>query len=152
MKRGLSRAGLLLALTLLAAISVAKESGTLLPVIPPSAKGDQCVEPTEIMRRDHMRFLMHQRDDTVHGGIRGAKHSLVGCIECHAQSNAQGAAIPVNAEGQFCQSCHSFTGVRMDCFECHAAVPAEKQSRSAWSKMMPAQALCFGKAALPGVN
>lgn len=152
MKRGLSRAGLLLALTLLAAVSVAKESGTLLPVIPPSAKGEQCVEPTEVMRRDHMRFLMHQRDDTVHGGIRGAKHSLVGCIECHAQSNAQNAAIPVNDEGQFCQSCHSFTGVRMDCFECHAAVPAEKQSRSAWSKMMLAQASCFGKAALPGVN
>ncbi len=152
MKRSLSHAGLFLALTLLAAMSVAKESGMLLPEIPPSAKGDECVEPTEIMRRDHMRFLMHQRDDTVHGGIRGAKHSLVGCIECHAQSNAQGAAIPVNAEGQFCQSCHSFTGVRMDCFECHAAVPAERQSRNARSKVMSAQALCFSKAAFSGVN
>jgi hypothetical protein len=52
-------------------------SGSLLPVIPP-AMGERCVEPNDVMRREHMDFLMHQRDDTVHAGIRGAKYSLVG--------------------------------------------------------------------------
>ncbi len=151
MTQRLGNIALLLGLVLLSAISFAKESSTLLPVIPPSAKGDACVEPTEVMRRDHMRFLSHQRDDTVYGGIRGAKHSLVGCIECHAQTDPQGVAIPVSAEGQFCDSCHSFAGVRMDCFECHAAVPANRQSRRS-SGMMYAQAICLERSLSPGVD
>ena len=32
-------------------------------------------------------------------------------------------AIPVNAPGQFCESCHTYAAVKMDCFECHATVP-----------------------------
>ena len=125
MNPGSARIGLLLSV-LLCFAAVAGVASTLLPALPPGA-GESCVEPTDIMRRLHMQFLMHQRDDTVHGGIRGAKHSLVGCIECHAQTDTRGAAIPVNAEGQFCESCHSFAGVRMDCFECHATVPADEQ-------------------------
>ena len=70
-----------------------------------------------------MRFLLHQRDDTVRSGVRGARHSLVGCVGCHAQTDAQGVPIPVNASGQFCESCHSFVGASPDCFECHATVP-----------------------------
>ena len=71
-----------------------------------------------------MRLLLHQRDATVHQGIRGTRHSLVGCIDCHVQRDAGGAPIPINAPGQFCASCHGFTGVTVDCFECHATVPA----------------------------
>jgi hypothetical protein len=123
--------GVCLALFLLCAGAFADEGNTLLPVIPPAAKGDACVEPTEVIRRQHMEFLMHQRDDTVHDGIRGAKHSLVGCIDCHAQADARGVAIPINAEGQFCESCHSFAGVSMDCFGCHATVPPSDEARSA---------------------
>lgn len=131
MTRRLQSATLLLVLVVMCAGAVADEGSTLLPGIPPAVKGDACVEPVDVIRRQHMQFLMHQRDDTVKGGIRGAKHSLVGCIDCHAQSDAQGNAIPVNAEGQFCQSCHGFAGVRMDCFECHATVPADGETRTA---------------------
>ncbi|MDX1513120.1 MAG: sulfur reduction protein DsrJ [Gammaproteobacteria bacterium] len=130
-------AGSLMACLLLCwgAGALAAGSGDFVPAIP-QGKGDRCVEPTEIMRRDHMRFLMHQRDETVHRGIRGAKHSLVGCIECHVQRGADGAAIPVDAEGQFCEGCHRFAAVRMDCFECHAAVPAAARA-SAMPRMFP---------------
>jgi len=120
---------------LLSITAFADESGSLLPVIPP-AMGDACVEPNDVMRREHMEFLMHQRDDTVHSGIRGAKHSLVGCIGCHVQKDAQGAAIPVNAKGQFCESCHSFAGASMDCFECHATVPAQGQVQTTLPRWM----------------
>ena len=83
-------------------------------------KGQECVEPTDVMRRNHMNFLLHQRDATVHRGVRTGKYSLTGCIECHAQRDAQGQAMPINAPGQFCESCHRYAAVRMDCFECHA--------------------------------
>ena len=128
---GFALAALLAGLALPWGGAVAGEGDPLAPVIPAPATGDRCVEPTDVMRRDHMQFLMHQRDDTVHSGIRGAKHSLVGCISCHAQRNAEGVAIPVNAKGQFCASCHAFAGVHMDCFECHATVPASADARNA---------------------
>ena len=89
----------------------------------PKGQGAQCVEPNDIMRRDHFRFLEHQRDNTVHLGIRTAKHSLVGCIDCHAVQGSDGEYVPVNDEGQFCQSCHVYSAVKIDCFTCHAAVP-----------------------------
>lgn len=95
----------------------------------PRGKGEQCVEPTDVMRRDHMNFLMHQRDETVHRGIRTKRHSLAECLSCHAREDAQGNYLAVNAEGEFCQACHAFTGVSMDCFGCHASKPAPKRDR-----------------------
>jgi predicted CXXCH cytochrome family protein len=104
---------------LLAAVMLpasAGEARTTLPVIEPAAAGAQCVEPADAMRRNHMRFLTHQRDDTVRGGIRGAKFSLKACIECHASKQTASVA---QAETNFCVSCHSYAAVRIDCFECH---------------------------------
>jgi hypothetical protein len=86
------------------------------PVVEPAAAGTQCVEPADVMRRNHMRFLKHQRDDTVHGGIRGAKYSLKACIDCHA---SQKTASVAKAETNFCVSCHTYAAVTIDCFECH---------------------------------
>ena len=89
----------------------------------PRGKGEACVEPTELMRKEHMTFLLHQRDQTVYQGIRTQKHSLTGCIDCHVQSDSQGRFIPVDAPGQFCQACHTFASVELDCFECHRTTP-----------------------------
>lgn len=96
----------------------------------PSARGEQCVEPVDIMRRDHFEFLKHQRDKTVREGIRTPRHSLAGCVDCHADKDAQGRFVPVNAKGQFCQSCHVYAAVKIDCFSCHAARPSERVSQS----------------------
>ena len=89
----------------------------------PRGKGEFCVEPTDVMRRDHMNFLLHQRDVTVQDGIRTKKHSLVECINCHVQNNANGSFIPVNDKDQFCEVCHGFASVKLDCFECHRTTP-----------------------------
>ncbi len=89
----------------------------------PRGKGDACVAPTEVMRRDHMKFLLHKRDRTVYEGIRTPEFSLVKCVDCHVQKSHEGGFIPVDAPGQFCEVCHTYTSVRMDCFECHATKP-----------------------------
>ena len=94
-----------------------------------SAKADKlehCVEPTSVMRRNHFEFIKHQRDITVHQGVRGSKYSLAGCIDCHVRRDAQGKAVPVNAPGEKCQGCHEYAAVSIDCFSCHSAVPREK--------------------------
>ncbi|HMS27305.1 MAG TPA: hypothetical protein PKC80_08025 [Burkholderiaceae bacterium] len=85
------------------------------------AKGGECVADPAFMRRNHGDMLKHQRDDTLRGGIRTGKNSLKACIECHASKTTNS----VNASGSnFCQSCHNFTAVKIDCFECHASKPA----------------------------
>jgi len=89
----------------------------------PKGKGDACVADTDYMRANHMDLLLHQRDETVLDGIRDKPFSLVGCVDCHASADKNGDMQRVDAEGQFCQSCHTFAAVKIDCFGCHAAVP-----------------------------
>ncbi len=103
----------------------------------PRGKGTSCVAPTEMMRKNHMDYLLHQRDLTVRNGVRTERYSLVGCVQCHAQKNDHGNFIAVDAPGQFCQSCHDFASVKLDCFECHATKPDANIERM--PARMPAQ-------------
>lgn len=96
------------------------------PHIPSATQGDACVEPTAVMRRDHMEFLNHQRDDVVLDGVRRERHSLSGCIDCHSQRGSDGAPIPIDAKGQFCETCHAYAAVKLDCFSCHSAVVSSR--------------------------
>ena len=101
-----------------------RHSWTSLPKYPDPV-GQYCVEPTDVMRREHMNFILHQRDETVQQGIRGTKHALTGCIDCHAGYDDRGQAIPINAKGQFCEGCHTYTAVSIDCFGCHRSTPSK---------------------------
>ncbi len=84
----------------------------------------QCVEPTDIMRRDHMKFLLQQRDATVLDGIRTEKYNLTGCINCHAQAADDGKIVRAEDPEYFCTTCHLYASVKIDCFECHSDRPA----------------------------
>jgi predicted CXXCH cytochrome family protein len=88
------------------------------PVKPADAAN--CVEPVEVMRRDHMKFLLHQRDQTVLEGERDSKYSLTGCMDCHNPASADGEVIRYENPQHFCSSCHQYASVNIDCFECHA--------------------------------
>ena len=90
------------------------------PVVEKAVKGEQCVEPTEYMRRNHMKVLEGHRDKTVHEGIRTKKYSLKECINCHA---SQKTGSVTAAKDNFCVSCHSFASVKIDCFDCHSSKP-----------------------------
>jgi len=94
----------------------------------PKGKGDSCVAETDYMRANHMDLLNHQRDETVLDGVRENPFSLVGCVECHASADSNGDMQRVDAPGQFCQSCHTYAAVKIDCFGCHAAVPSIKDT------------------------
>lgn len=103
---------------------VAQDGSTYGPQIPKAAGGD-CVEDTEYMRRNHMDLLQHHRDDTMREGIRTERHSLKGCINCHAVKNDQGQFVSAKDERHFCRACHDYTAVKPDCFACHASKPGE---------------------------
>lgn len=111
---------LLLGLTAQAADAPGKTSRVPQPVIE-AARGGQCVEDPAYMRRNHMELLKHQRDDTLRGGVRiTAKYSLKDCIACHASQSTNSVTA---SQTNFCVSCHSYTAVKIDCFECHATQP-----------------------------
>ena len=91
----------------------------------------KCVAPVEEMRKNHMKYILHQRDETMHEGIRTRQFSLEECVNCHAAKNDQGEYVPVNAPDQFCYSCHSYAAVHIDCFQCHATRPVRPTELSA---------------------
>lgn len=120
-------AGLMLAAASVSADQTAKNTAgrTPLPQIN-ITKGEQCVEPTDVMRKEHMEFILHQRDETMHKGIRTTKHSLKKCINCHADPQTQS----VLGEEGFCSSCHAYAAVSMDCFSCHTDKAEKSASRA----------------------
>ena len=87
------------------------------PVIQPKA-GTQCIADPATMRREHPEMLGKVADDTVRGGVRGARASLKSCMACHTSDDAA-TGLQTNS----CITCHTFTAVRMNCFECHSKQP-----------------------------
>lgn len=97
-----------------------KTSGAPKPVITKAVKGEHCVESNDFMRRNHMKVLLHHRDETVLEGIRTKKFSLKECINCHASEKTGSVAA---SKDDFCVSCHSYASVKIDCFDCHSTKP-----------------------------
>ncbi|MBL6932382.1 MAG: hypothetical protein ISR45_05490 [Rhodospirillales bacterium] len=110
---------LLLAVFAASAPATAGQDGVPLPTPAKAFKGEKCVEPADVMRREHMEFLNHQRDETLREGIRGNKYSLQQCIDCHAVADPKIAGGKVRTLKPFCAECHSYAAVSLDCFSCH---------------------------------
>lgn len=122
---------MLTALLAISAVAVAasedhaSSAGRVAKPIHAEGKGDKCVKEESYMRRHHMDELKHHRNETMRKGIRTTQFSLQGCIDCHADKKTNS----VLGKDGFCQSCHSYAAVKLDCFECHASKP--KASKAA---------------------
>jgi hypothetical protein len=64
-----------------------------------------------------MDLLRHQRDRTVREGERVTRHSLARCVACHAGKETGRVT---GGSDAFCEGCHRYAAVRLDCFECHS--------------------------------
>lgn len=131
MKMVIPRLAVLLTAALALAVQAAEDKQpTRVPVPAISVnkdKAEKCVEPTAVMRRDHMKFILHQRDATMHKGIRTTKHSLKNCVECHADPKTGS----VLGKDGFCASCHRYAAVTIDCFGCHTDKAEKRVSAAA---------------------
>jgi hypothetical protein len=127
---------------LLGVVTPGQAADSLLPEIPEAqarfSEAQGCVEPTDDMRVNHMQYILHQRDQTMYDGIRTRQHSLVECINCHV-SDAPDAP-RVSSEEHFCNSCHTYAAVSVDCFQCHADRPVKTSGTHSMSTT-PAQHL-----------
>lgn len=130
---------LVLTAVLLCSTAVHAEDGRVPLPVHSKPKGDQCVEDTQLMRRNHMDLLQHQRDETMHQGIRTTRHSLKECINCHVTPGPDNKPVRIDSRDHFCNSCHSYAGVKIDCFQCHNTQPtSETQFHPLVSKKMQA--------------
>lgn len=101
----------------------------------PEGEGVKCVvEDEDVMRRNHMDYIRHQRDKTMRQGIRAesdGSYSLSRCIDCHIQPNDKGEVPTHKDKEHFCVACHEYAAVQIDCFECHADRPQKFIKRTA---------------------
>lgn len=105
--------------------SVAGAADSLKPALD-IGQGGQCVKDPQWMVKNHMRLLKHQRDETVRKGIRDERLSLKNCIECHASTQDNSV---IGRSDSFCEGCHRYEAVSIDCFECHSS-----KRRVAWEQ------------------
>jgi hypothetical protein len=88
-------------------------------------QGDSCVRPTDDMRKNHMEYIKHHRDETMYRGIRTTQDSLKQCVTCHAVKDEQGNYVRIDDDRHFCETCHEYAAVSIDCFQCHTDTPKD---------------------------
>jgi len=114
-------------------------AGTPFPKIQePEGEGVKCVQPEEEMKRNHMNYILHQRDKTVYEGIRTETYSLAKCIDCHVEPDENGHIASIESDEHFCNTCHQYASVQIDCFECHADRP-QKYIKRNWTALADEQ-------------
>lgn len=97
----------------------------------PKGNAEKCVLPKDEMRVNHMDKILHQRDKTMYKGIRTEQFSLKKCINCHTVKDESGKVVTYKDERHFCNSCHTYAAVKIDCFDCHASTPNSRKKVSA---------------------
>ena len=117
----------------------------------PSDESKKCIHPEDEMRRNHMNYILHERDETMHEGVRNEPGSLAACIDCHVEPNEKGEIADVDSNEHFCNGCHEYASVQIDCFQCHADRPQKFIKRSSHTSSIKDQ-LQQTLAATEGVN
>ncbi len=97
------------------------------------AKAEHCAisDDESEVRKNHMNYLKHKRDRTVHDGIRTKDHSFKECINCHVPKLEGENKLRHTDEKHFCSTCHTYVGVKLDCFECHTDQPEAQDAAKA---------------------
>lgn len=118
----------------------------------PTDESLKCIQPEDEMRRNHMNYILHQRDITMHQGIRTETDSLAKCIDCHVEPDSNGEIAGIESNEHFCTSCHQYASVQIDCFQCHADRPQKYINRGTHSNTSLRQQLQQTLSANEGVN
>ena len=127
---------LIVVLTGFTLLSASLLTGTALAETPlptihePSDESLKCIHPEDEMRRNHMNYILHERDETMYEGIRDEPASLANCINCHVEPNDKGEIAGIKSKEHFCNGCHQYASVQIDCFQCHADRPQKYIKRS----------------------
>lgn len=121
----------------------------------PKDESKKCIQPEDEMRRNHMKYILHERDETMHEGIRGEPEGLSSCIDCHVEPGDDGEIAGIESKEHFCNACHQYAAVQIDCFQCHADRPQKYIKRNKHSSSLHQQlqqTLAASEVSAKGVN
>ncbi len=105
----------------------------------PTDESVKCIQPEDVMRREHMNYILHERNETMHEGIRDEPESLANCINCHVEPNKNGEIAGIETDQHFCNACHQYAAVQIDCFQCHADRPQKYIKRNSHTSSLRQQ-------------
>jgi hypothetical protein len=105
----------------------------------PEGEGIECIHHEDEMRRNHMKYILHERDETMHEGIRNEPASLAKCINCHVFPDKNGDIAGIESDEHFCNACHKYAAVQIDCFQCHADRPQKYINRNTQTSLIEQQ-------------
>ena len=117
---------------------------------PPKGRGEHCVADTDYMRRNHMSMMKHQRDETVHEGVRGKPFSIAGCVDCHAVKGADGQPVSYSEPEALLPELPRLRGgfdrlLRVPCFAARLGEAAQR-TRRPFPRTWPSRRLTFRRA------
>jgi hypothetical protein len=87
----------------------------------------------------------------MHEGIRNEPASLAKCIDCHVTPDDKGEIAGIDSDEHFCNACHQYAAVQIDCFQCHADRPQKYINRGGHTSSLKQQ-LQQTLASTKGVN
>ena len=103
--------------------SMARGQAAEAPELEIVTDAEECIEPVEFMRAEHMELLNEWKHSVVREANRiyvasdGKEYemSLTGtCLDCHSNKE------------EFCDSCHEYAAVEPECWDCHV-IPGETE-------------------------
>lgn len=86
-------------------------------------------EPPEVMRKAHPALLLERMNaaatDTESQKVTSvAETAIERCVTCHITRDEKNTPVSAADDRHFCRQCHAKNNVRLNCFSCHASLPA----------------------------
>jgi hypothetical protein len=81
-------------------------------------------EDKSIMRNNHQALLRDRMNATYPLSAPQQHTSIEQCVTCHVTRGAENLPVSADDPGHFCRDCHARQRVSLDCFSCHASLPA----------------------------
>ena len=81
-------------------------------------------EKPEIMRTEHGKFLLKGMRAAAADSSRKDDNTIERCVTCHIRRDENQQPVSAADQRHFCVQCHAKESVSINCFSCHASLPA----------------------------
>lgn len=81
-------------------------------------------EKPEVMRSNHQALLRYGMENGARSTTRWEEATIERCVTCHIVRDEQGQPLSAADAKHFCRDCHTKERVSINCFSCHASLPA----------------------------
>jgi hypothetical protein len=120
-------AGLLIVLTGMPIMALVVEASAAEPVLADFRqkliRGHWSEDP-QIMRKEHGKVLINEMNKAAQATSRKEDDTIERCVTCHVKRDEKQAPVSASDPRHYCTQCHAKSSVSINCFTCHASLPA----------------------------